>query len=289
MKHHVTVGVDGSRESRAAARWGAQEAALRDVPLRLVHAVDWLISPAVPGLGSEGADRWADEALTEASEDVRRRHPGLEVSTRSLSGRPAAALAAEAVDAGLLVLGSRGVGGLVGFLIGSVGLSTLVATETPVALVRVSDAPKEAEPIRYGEIVLGIDIHEAADKVLTFAFEEADRRGCVLRAVHGWKMPSIYQYAPFFDPENEREIGRSVTVMLDDMLMPWRHKFPSVRVTHEAFMGPAGEQLVRAAARADLVVVGRHLRRSPLGVHLGSVAHAVLHHAAAPVAVIAHD
>ncbi|MFB0627282.1 universal stress protein [Streptomyces sp. AB3(2024)] len=48
-------------------------------------------------------------------------------------------------------------------------------------------------------------------------------------------------------------------------------------------------RLVQAAARADLVVVGRHLRRSPLGVHLGSVAHAVLHHSAAPVAVIAHD
>ncbi|GAA2633930.1 MULTISPECIES: universal stress protein [Streptomyces] len=288
MKHHVTVGVDGSPESRAAARWGAREAVLREVPLRLVHAVDWLISPSVPAPGREAADRWADEVLTEAEEDVRRRHPGLEVSTRCLSGRPAAALAAEAADAGLLVLGSRGVGCLVGFLIGSVSLSTLVATETPVVLVRESDAPEAAQPTRYGQIVLGVDIHEAADKVLAFAFEEADRRGCALRAIHGWKMPSMYQYAPFFDPENEREIGRTITVMLDEMLMPWRHKFPSVCVTHEAFEGPAPEQLVRAAASADLIVVGRRLRRSPLGVHLGSVAHAVLHHAAAPVAVIAH-
>ncbi|MFE1827159.1 universal stress protein [Streptomyces yangpuensis] len=289
MKHHVTVGVDGSPESRAAARWGAREAVLREVPLRLVHAVDWLISPSVPAPGREAADRWADEALTDAAEDVRRRHPGLEVSTRCLSGRPAAALAAEAADAGLLVLGSRGVGGLVGFLIGSVSLSTLVATETPVVLVRVSDERDEAQPTRYREIVLGVDIHEAADKVLAFAFEEADRRGCAVRAIHGWKMPSMYQYAPFFDPENEREIGRTITVMLDEMLMPWRHKFPSVSATHEAFEGPALEQLFRAAASADLIVVGRRLRRSPLGVHLGSVAHAVLHHAAAPVAVIAHD
>nr|WSX48467.1 universal stress protein [Streptomyces sp. NBC_00974] len=288
MQHHVTVGVDGSRESRAAARWGAREAALREVPLRLVHAVDWLISPAVPVPSREVADRWADEALTDALADVRGRHPGLEVSTRCLSGRPVAALAAEAVDAGLLVLGSRGLGGLVGFLIGSVSLSALVATETPVVLVRASDAPEEARSTRYGEIVLGVDVHEAADKVLAFAFEEADRRGCALRAVHGWKMPPIYRYAPFFDPESEQEVGRSVAVMLDDMLMPWRHKFPSVSVTHEAFMGPAGDQLAQAAA-SDLVVVGRHLRRSPLGAHLGSVAHAVLHHAAAPVAVIAHD
>ncbi|MGW7456342.1 universal stress protein [Streptomyces sp. NPDC054797] len=288
MKHHVTVGVDGSAESRGAARWGAREAALREVPLRLVHAVDWPISPAVPGLGRESADRWADEALTDALEEVRRLHPGLEVSTRCLAGRPAAALAAEAADAGLLVLGSRGVGGLVGFLIGSVSMSTLVATETPVVLVRVPGEPEVAGPTPYGEIVLGVDIHEAADRVLAFAFEEAARRGCALRAVHGWKMPSMYQYAPFFDPEDEREVGWSVTQMLDDMLLPWRHKFPSVSVTHQAFMGPASRQLVQAAAGADLVVVGRHLRRSPLGAHLGSVAHAVLHHAAAPVAVIAH-
>ncbi|MET3983018.1 universal stress protein [Streptomyces sp. PvR034] len=289
MKHHVTVGVDGSPESLSAARWGAREAALREVPLRLVHAVDWPMSPAIPGLGREGADRWADEALTEALGDVRRRHPGLEVSTRCLAGRPAAALAAEAVDAGLLVLGSRGVGGLVGFLIGSVSMSTLAATETPVALVRAAGEAEETGPTPYGEIVLGVDIHEAADRVLAFAFEEAARRGCALRAVHGWRMPSMYQYAPFFDPDDEREVGRTVTQMLDDMLLPWRHKFPSVRVTHQAFVGSAGPQLVQAAAGADLVVVGRHLRRSPLGAHLGPVAHAVLHHATAPVAVIAHD
>ncbi|MER6777864.1 MULTISPECIES: universal stress protein [unclassified Streptomyces] len=55
---------------------------------------------------------------------------------------PAAVLAAEAGDAGLLVPGSRGLGGLVGFRIGSVGTSAVAATETPVALVR----PLRASP-----------------------------------------------------------------------------------------------------------------------------------------------
>ncbi|MFE9634051.1 universal stress protein [Streptomyces sp. NPDC006463] len=288
MKHHVTVGVDGSTEGRAAARWGAREAALRQVPLRLVHAVDWPVSPAVPRPGRETADRWADEALTEALTDVCRRYPQVEVTTRCLSGRPAAALAVEAADAGLLVLGSRGLGALAGFVIGSVGLSTLVATETPVALVRVADEPEGSGPVPFGEIVVGVDIHDAADRVLSFAFEEADRRGCALRAVHGWRLPAAYAYVPFFDPDNEREIGRSVTRMLDDMLLPWRRKFPEVSVTHAEFMGSAGGQLVMAATGADLVVVGRHVRRSPLGSHLGRVAHAVIHHAVAPVAVIAH-
>ncbi|MFE5806095.1 universal stress protein [Streptomyces sp. NPDC056491] len=125
--------------------------------------------------------------------------------------------------------------------------------------------------------------------MLAFAFEEAARRGCALRAVHGWKMPLAYTYVPFFDPDNEKDIGRSVMRMVDDVLLPWRHKFPDVDITHSVFTGSAGDHLVRASRGAGLVVVGRHSRRSPLGTHLGSVAHAVLHHAAAPVAVVAHE
>ncbi|MFD4856129.1 universal stress protein [Streptomyces atratus] len=289
MKDPVTVGVDGSPESRAAVAWGAQEASLRQVPLRLVHVIDWPISPAVPRLGRETAGRWADEALTEALGEVRRRHPHLEITARCLSGRPAAALAVEAADVGLLVLGSRGLGSLVGFLVGAVGTATLVATDTPVVLVRVADEPKHTDPTPYGEIVVGVDTHDAPDKVLAFAFEEAARRGCALRAIHGWKLPPAYRSFPFIDSYDERAAGRSAAQLLDELLLPWRHEFPSVSVDQTAFMGSAGGQLVQAAAGADLVVVGRHLRRSPLGAHLGPVAHAVLHHATAPVAVIAHD
>ncbi|WP_327418597.1 universal stress protein [Streptomyces sp. NBC_01233] len=289
MPHHVTVGVDGSPESRAAARWAAQEADVRHVPLRLVHAVDWPLDPVFPGLGRQDVDRWADQALTEAVDELHQRHPRLEITTRCLAARPAAALASEAADAGLLVLGSRGLGGLVGFIVGSVALSTLVATGTPVVMVRVADDPDSPRIGSGSEVVLGVDIHESCDRVLAFAFEEAARRNCVLRAVHGWKMPTAYRYVPFFDPDAEQDIGRSVTHMVDDMLLPWRHKFPDVDVSHSVFMGSAGDHLVRASHGAQLVVVGRHLRRSPLGTHLGSVAHAVLHHAAAPVAVVAHE
>ncbi|MFF3625001.1 universal stress protein [Streptomyces sp. NPDC002467] len=289
MSDHVIVGVDGSPESRAAARWAAQEAVLRRVALRLVHAVDWPLDPVFPGLGRQDVDRWADHALTEAAQELQRRHPELEIATRCLAARPAAALAAEAADAGLLVLGSRGLGGLVGFIIGSVAVSTLVATDTPVVLIRVADDPDGPGIGSDAEVIVGVDIRESCDLVLAFAFEEAARRHCPLRAVHSWKMPPAYAYVPFFDPDNERDVNRSVTHMVEDMLMPWRHKFPDVDVSHSVFMGSAGGHLVRASQGAGLVVVGRHLRRSPLGTQLGPVTHAVLHHAAAPVAVVAHE
>ncbi|MEU6017364.1 universal stress protein [Streptomyces sp. NPDC047515] len=288
MPRLVTVGVDGAPESRAAAVRAAREASLREVPLRLVHVIDWPISTAVPRLDRETAGRWADEALAETLGDVRRRHPHLEITTRRLSGRPAGALAVEAADADLLVLGSRGLGGLKGFLVGAVGTATLIATETPVALVRAADEPENTGPAPYGEIAVGVDIHEAPDRVLAFAFEEAARHSYVLRAIHGWALPPAYRFFPFLDSDGEREAARKAAQMLADLLLPWRHRFPAVSVSQTAFMGSASSQLVRVAAGADLLVIGRHLRGSPLGAHLGPVAHAVLHHAAVPVAVIAH-
>ncbi|MER6102942.1 universal stress protein [Streptomyces sp. NPDC001832] len=287
MPRLVTVGVDGSPESRAAAIWAAREASSREVPLRLVHVIDWPISPAVPRLDRETADRWADEALAEPLEDVRRRHPHLEITTRRLSGRPAGVLAVESADADLLVLGARGLGGLRGYLVGAVGTATLIATETPVALIRAADIPEGSGPARYGEIAVGVDSHEAPDRVLAFAFEEAARHSCALRALHGWRLPPAYRSFPFLDSDGEREAARKAAMMLADLLLPWSHRFPAVSVSQMTFMRPS--QLVQAAAGADLLVIGRHLRRSPLGAHLGPVAHAVLHHAATPVAVVAHD
>ena len=142
MTRNVTVGLDGSPESRAAAAWAAQEALLREVPLHLVHAEEWPTTAAIPMVGPEVQQQWADKVLADAADELRQRHPGLEITARRLSGRPAAALPIEAGDAEMLVLGSRGLGSIMGFLIGSVGMATVSATEQPVVLVR---APKHQD------------------------------------------------------------------------------------------------------------------------------------------------
>lgn len=54
-------------------------------------------------------------------------------------------------------------------------------------------------------------------------------------------------------------------------------------------IGRPGSHLADASREASLLVVGRRTRRSPVGFHIGPVIHAVLHHAAAPVAVVPHD
>ncbi|WP_171109873.1 MULTISPECIES: universal stress protein [Streptomyces] len=291
MSRHLTAGVDGSAESFRAAEWAADEALLRGTDLRLVFADQWQVSAtrAVAGLEPH---RWADKMLADAASGVLQRHPGLEITKLHLAGRPAAVLAVEAAVAELLVLGSRGLGRVMGFLIGSVGLATVCATERPVVLVRGTQRPGDERPVspdgRGRDVVVGVDVHHSCEALLSFAFEEAALRGCTLRALHGWSLPPVVRDAAALEAA-EREMSPDVARRLADSLLPWRARFPSVEVVESTPVGGPALQLLHAAAAADLVVVGRRIRENPAGAHIGSVTHAVLHHSPAPVAVIAHS
>ncbi|MCZ7462024.1 universal stress protein [Streptomyces sp. WMMC940] len=290
MIRPVTVGVDGFPESRAAADWAAKEALLREAPLRVVHADEWPRVPAVPPVDREEHQRWADTVLDDVSGELRRRYPELAVSARRLTGRAAAVLAVEAADSQVLVLGSRGRGALEGFLLGSVGTATVGLIDTPVVLVRPRDGAATGSVDQAGrDVVVGVDIHETADAVLAFAFDEAARRGCGVRAVHGWSLPFAFSYAPGLDPGVRQEVADGIAGALAERLRPWRGLYPSVKTEERVLVGAPAEQVLHEATDAELVVVGRRIRRAPVGGHLGHVAHAVLHHATAPVAVIAHD
>ncbi|WP_405653328.1 universal stress protein [Streptomyces sp. NBC_00019] len=301
MSRNVTVGLDGSPEGRAAAEWAAREAHLRGLPLQVVHVWEPVPEPMAqaPLLGAETQQHWSERIPREAAEGIALRHPGVEVVRVQLSGRPADVLVDAAKDADLLVLGSRGLSGIGGFFVGSVGLAVVAHTETPVVLVRAGEQaadeheldpagiPSAAAP--YRPVVLGLDPAAPDDSVIEFAFEAAVRRSAVLRVVHGWNLPPYYAYALPADPQLHDEIARAQSATLAEILRPWRQKYPDVQVTEESRSGSAAHYLVDVAGGASLVVVGRKIRRNPFGAHIGPVAHAVLHHAAAPVAVVAHD
>ncbi|WP_405486503.1 universal stress protein [Streptomyces sp. NBC_00096] len=291
MANLVTAGLDGSRESVAAARWAAHEADLRGVPLALVHVEEWLERPPLAVATTEVQRQWAQALLREASEEIKGLYPELEITARRLSGIPATALAHAAGSSDMLVLGSRGLGAIAGFILGSIGAGTIGATDQPVVLVRAPhDGATPAEgPGTDGPIVTGVDIGRPCDALLSFAFDEAARRGCALRVLHSWAPPPVVGYGPGLDPGVQEEIGRGIATAVDEMIRPWCEKYPSVPVAPEVFIGQSAIQLVDASKGAALVVVGRRIRRSAYGTHIGAVAHAVLHHAAAPVAVVAHE
>ncbi|MFF7167984.1 universal stress protein [Streptomyces pseudovenezuelae] len=301
MVRTVTAGLDGSRESRAAAEWAAREAGLLGLPLRLVHVWEPVPEPIAqaPLLGAETQQHWTERVPREAAEGIRLRHPGLDVSIGQLSGRPAEELLGAAKDAELLVLGSRGLSGIGGFMVGSVGLSVVAHAERPVVLVRADQQaadehetdpvgiPSAATPFR--PVVVGLDIDSPDEELIAFAFAAAVRRGTCLRVVHGWNPPPYYAYGLAVDLELHDALARRESSALAEVLAPWRRKFPDVEVTEESSYGTPGNHLVDASRDASLVVVGRRIRRRTLGAHIGPVTHAVLHHSIAPVAVVPHN
>ncbi|MGW5236374.1 universal stress protein [Streptomyces nodosus] len=291
MVRTVVAGIDGSPESRAAADWAAREARLRGLPLEVVHVWEPVPGPLAqaPMLGAETHQHWTQRIPRETAEALRARHPEVEITEEQRSGRPAEVLTDAAKDAELLVLGSRGMSGFGGFLVGSVGLAVIAHAEVPVVLVR---APEEgaqagaAEPA--GPVLLGLDIAAPDEAVLSFAFEEAARRKTSLKVLHSWNLPSYYAYSLAAGVDPYDEIARQQSEALTEVLASWRQKFPGVEVVAESGMGSAAAHLIEASREASLVVVGRRVRRGVLGAHVGSVTHAVLHHAEAPVAVVAH-
>ncbi|MGW7456351.1 universal stress protein [Streptomyces sp. NPDC054797] len=291
MPNRVTVGLDGSPESTAAARWAAREAELRGATLDLVHAEEWLENPPLPVATTEERRHWAETVLRDTAEEARRVHPSLKVDTRRVGGLPSLALTHAAEDSDMLVLGSRALGSIAGFLVGSTGSATIAEIERPVVLVRAvgrAGTAPDGEGDR-GPVVVGVDIHQPCDKLLAFAFEEASFRRCPLVIVHGWSPPPILSYAPALDPGIHQEMARGITSTLDEMVRPWRDKYPAAQVDSKATIGQSAIQILDAASAAALVVVGRRIRHSAFGTHIGPIAHAVIHHAVSPVAVIAHD
>lgn len=293
----VTAGLDGSRESLAAAEWAAREAQRRGLPLRLVQAWIWRQQDVPVAEELDTQKRWALSVLDEAKDLVCDRHPGLAVSTELISDTAPAVLLAESEAAEMLVLGSSGHGAVAGFLLGSVGQQVLARAKRPVIMVRPGHRPPqelgggEAEHDS-GKVVVGLqEPGEVPAPLLEFAFGAAAARGATLHAVHAPDLPPLYGYGPAVGrlAGQEGGITGQAEKALTDVLKPWRETFPKVPVTHTVELSHASGVVLAAADRAALVVVGRKVHRRTLGMRIGPVAHAVLHHANAPVAVVPHD
>lgn len=137
----VVVGIDDSAGARAALRWAAIEAVRLGRRLVVVHG--WELPDTMPQ-GSAGYGPLVEDSFTEVGErllevtvmkelaDLAERP---EILTRAVPVDAVGALLAEAEDAGLLVVGSRGRGGFTGLLLGSVSQQCVHHATCPVVVV----------------------------------------------------------------------------------------------------------------------------------------------------------
>ncbi len=192
MEVPLVVGVDGSEPSLRAVDWAADEAALRDLPLRLVYASLWerYEGTALADDPVKPSDQLMAEDIVEtAARRVRTRRPDVKVTTDVLPEEPEYALVRESRGAAAVVLGSRGRSSLAEALLGSVSVTVAGHAHCPVIVLRGSH-DNRAIPGRHGRIVVGVGDEPADAAAVRFAVEEARLRGVPLEAVRAWRCPA---------------------------------------------------------------------------------------------------
>lgn len=282
----IVAGVDGSDSAMEAARWAGEEAAHKRVPLRLVSV---LHVPAASGyLGDVGMSgdmldqMWAgsERMLDEARSALVARWPDLDVGTAVLVGPPIPTMIEESRAARLVVVGSRGLGGFRGMLVGSTAVALASRGDCPVAVIRGGGREN-------GPVVVGVDGSPASDAAVEMAFEEASLRGAELVAVHTWLEhasddASVAALDPVLNWDTLAERGME---SLGERLAGWADKYRDVPVIRRVTQGRPIVNLLAEAAGARLLLVGSRGRGAFAGVVLGSTSQALVYHAPCPLIV----
>ncbi|WP_030797290.1 universal stress protein [Streptomyces sp. NRRL S-337] len=288
----ITVGLDGSPESLAAAQWAADEADRRRCVLRLLHAWVLLAAEAPDTPPDRDQNAGARRIVRRAREEVRDRHPHVQVIEDLVGSEPLPALLYAANDSRMVVLGTRALTAWESYVLGDVSLDVVGQAERPVVLVRggwSTEVPRSEAQVAEPRIVVGMSLNGPCDPLLDFAFDSAASRGLPLQAVHGRALPAT-AYVPWgIEPEVAEDVAKEADAELREAIRPWRERFPDVPVRLTVLPENPTRTIVQTVPGAELLVVGRRRNHPRFAPRVGPVAHAAMHHATCPVAVVPHD
>jgi nucleotide-binding universal stress UspA family protein len=302
MRHGIVVGVDGSDQSTCALLWAAREAERRAAPLYVVTAYTvpvFAASSMDAGYATVDDDVIRESAravLTESLSHLEGR--SLDIHPRVEAGDAAGVLLDLSEEAELMVVGSRGRGGFVGRLLGSVSSALPAHAKCPTAVIPVCTGArlgrpelgrkpgKERPPVTVEPVVVvGVDGSEQARMASLAAAEEARSRGLGLRVICSvapfngslaWVPAPVDREALHADLAAQLAAGR-------DWL---KSHYPDVDIRADLVDGPPAEVLIEASAACELLVVGTRGRGGFAGMLMGSTSQGVLHHARGPVLVV---
>ena len=284
----ISVGVDGSDHSREALRFALTEAALRGARLRMVQS--WSIPPlTASGIGMIPAydllrDELAEAAeltLVEELEHAGGAPIGVQVERRVVQGDAAGALVEAAADADLLVVGSRGHGGVAGAVLGSVSRACLHHAPGPVAVVhRMIEPERPAGRRRRRRLARGgrgvrVGLRRGApagrDRAPRLRIPGAlgARLGCASRALRrSWSSEARWPTTP---SASSRRHAR---------------RYPSTSRSRARGFSAQPAQALVASAGDDLLVVGSRGLGGFKSLLLGSVSQYCASHAGGVVVVV---
>lgn len=284
----VVVGTDGSDGALKAVDWAAAEAAKRGTSLHVVHASRWArydgLTPNFSGVELPERSVVAENVAASAVERAHVLQPELTVSADVRADDPVVTLVEASRHAGAVVVGSRGLGGVAGLMLGSVSAQVAGRAESPVVVVRHRAAVRATQ--RW--VVLALGREGTSTAAVAYAFAEAELHGWGVEAVHAWMRPHSETATHHTGQFDEARLARQRRAerWLEDALAPAVAAHPHVSVRTVPVESRPQPVLVEAARSAELLVVGARRRHGAVGMQLGPVNHAVLHRAACPVVVV---
>lgn len=272
----VVVGLDGTHSALDAALWAVDEAVSRDIPLRLVYAID----PQHTS-GSELGDAAEDLAAAEttvrcAVTAVESTAKPVKIEMEILRVRPARALIDASAAAAMLCLGDTGPEHCAQGRIGSTAAEVTTSARCPVAIVRGHNS----RPRRGDWVVAEIEGSPVGNRILQHASEEARLRQAPLRVLTSWQ-------TRFTDVYNNRPVAegnRSAKAQLDRQLAKWKKRYPDLDVEPVVVHGNTLNYLTEHADSVQLLVVGRERARGIRDL-VGPPGYASLHEAGCSVLI----
>jgi nucleotide-binding universal stress UspA family protein len=295
----IVVGIDGSEQSNCALKWAAKEALRRKRPLHLVTAYT---VPIFAASGLDGGYATVDDDVIRAgAESVVREAAALvadvdlDIDARVEDGDAAGVLLDLSETAELLVFGTRGRGGFLGRLLGSVSSALPAHAKCPTVTVPLCYAPKldgddpaiVAGEVKEKVITVGVDGSDQARYAVLVAADQASRAGLPLRIICAVQ-PYTGSMAWIPAPVDRDSLFSEIRVQLDAGEAWLRSYYPDLDIRVDLIEGAPVDVLINASGTSELLVLGTRGRGGFAGMLLGSTTEGVRHHAKGPIMVV-HD
>jgi nucleotide-binding universal stress UspA family protein len=252
-RYGVVAGVDGSAASNAAVCWAAHEAAMRRIPLTLVHMVNtampvWPRMPltAEAGVWHEDDGRRVLEEAVKIAEGSVRTYRAVDVAGELRRSPPVPTLIEMSEEADMVVVGSTGRGAVERVLLGSVSSGVVRGASCPVAIIH-DEEPSTPTSVK-APVLVGIDASPASELAAAIAFDEASCRGVDLTAVHAWSDVGLFELPESDWPAVKLEADRR----LAEGLAGWQERYPDVTLHRLAVCDRPARLLIERSESAQL-------------------------------------
>jgi nucleotide-binding universal stress UspA family protein len=261
----IVVGIDGSKAAMCAALWAVDEAVSRDVPLRLLCAIEQGGPQEAEPEAVARKRAIAETAVRHAVTAIEATGQPVKTETEIAEGPPIRSLIGASASAAMVCVGAVGLRHFRPGRVGSTAAALAISAQCPLAIVR-DHRSQPGQPAN--AIVVEVDGSPDNGVLLGAAMEEALLRNATVQAV-------ICRRTASHDVASDREGDRRALADLDRRLARWKRRYPHLGVESVTVHGTLVEYLAYNPRSVGLVIVGAH-NREHLKELAGPVGSAIL-------------